>query len=317
MDGFINLKKERGMTSFKCVAAIKRILGVKKVGHAGTLDPETEGVLPICVGQGSKCSEYFLRMKKTYRAEVTFGYSTDTMDIWGTEKERFEGDLSFITEERVKEALGSFVGEIEQVPSMYSAIKKDGVPLYKLARKGIEAEVAPRQVNVYNITMEGFSKGDGGALLPKAVFTVTCSKGTYVRSICNDLGELLGCHGVMSSLCRTNYGAMDFCEGVTLEELAGSEDKEKYILPVEFALGEFPSVKLNDTEIKRYIQGKTVIMDFSRFVWENPIDGYFGNAGEGGEVTVYADKKVLAVAKTELLEQNKVRLVPNKFFGLN
>lgn len=312
MNGFINLKKERGMTSFKCVAAVRKILGEKKTGHGGTLDPEAWGVLPVCLGQGTKCSEYFLRMKKSYRGEITFGYATDTMDIWGNEIKRFEGSLDFVTEEKVREALCSFSGEIEQVPSMYSAIKKDGVPLYKLARKGIETEVAARKVNIYDIALESFTAAkDSEDGLPKAVINMTCSKGTYVRSVCNDLGESLGCFGVMSALCRTAYGNMTVEEGVTLEELSeavSSGNVEKYILPLDWVLQDFPKLDLSKKETLRYTQGKTVLAEQSAF-GERTVS-------EGDEIALYYMGKVFAVATAEPFEE-KILLKTNKFFGVD
>lgn len=312
MNGFINLKKERGMTSFKCVAAVRKITGEKKTGHAGTLDPEAWGVLPVCLGQGSKCSEYFLRMRKSYRGEVTFGYATDTMDVWGTEIDRFDGPLDNITEEMVKKALQSFCGEIEQTPSMYSAIKKDGVPLYKLARQGVETEVSSRKVNIYDIELESFvSSEDSEDGLPKAVFSVTCSKGTYVRSICNDLGKALGCLGVMSSLCRTGYGEMRVEEGVTLEELREASEKGslgEIILPLEFVLKDFPKAELSEKETLKYIQGKPVFMEISRLVCDDDFE-------DGGEIALYSKGKVFAVAIGEIVD-GKIRLKTNKFFGV-
>ena len=324
MDGFINLKKERGMTSFQCVAAVRRICGVKKVGHAGTLDPEAEGVLPVCIGNAAKCSEYFLRMPKSYRAELTFGFCTDTMDIWGAEIGRCADDLSYVNEALIQSALPAFTGEILQKTPMYSAVKKDGVPLYKLARKGIEAEIPPRSVHVYNITLESFHAAGEGTL-PKAVISVTCSRGTYIRSICDELGRKLGCYAVMSALTRTSYGKMRIENAVSLDELskAVAEGRtETAVLPVSFLLDDFPHVKLQGWEVKRYIEGKTVIVDADRIVCGDETAGL-----QGEEICVYAGDRLFAIARSGKIvpgqdaeafriEENAVRLLPHKFFGL-
>lgn len=341
MDGFINLRKERGMTSFQCVAAVRRITGVKKTGHAGTLDPEAEGVLPICIGQAAKCSEYFLRMRKAYRAEVTFGYCTDTMDIWGTESERFRGDLSYLTEALVADKLRTFTGNIEQVPSMYSAIKKDGVPLYKLARRGEAAEIEPRKVTVYSIGLDSFMpafESDDG--LPKAVISVVCSRGTYIRSICNDLGRLTGCFAVMSALVRTRYGDMSLENSVTLEELknAAAESRlDGFVLPIDFPMLGFPKVSLSRTEVGRYIAGKPVSVGSTRVVTGSKYENGAGAVYAAGEILLYSGDRLFAVAKAVSVPaensgaaetetavhkkggetEAKIRLMPNKFFGFN
>ena len=223
------------MTSFKCVSAVRRITGVKKTGHAGTLDPEATGVLPVCIGKAAKCSEYFLRMGKSYRAELILGISTNTMDIWGeTLNENYEAGDS-VTKEQFLSVLDNFRGEIIQIPPAFSAIKKDGVPLYKLARQGIEIEVESRQVTVYSNELVDFFKDSDGHT--RAVIDVHCSKGTYIRSICNDIGDMLGSGAAMSSLVRTSYGELSLENSITLEEFEKvfAEGRgDEYIIPIGF-----------------------------------------------------------------------------------
>lgn len=318
MDGFINLKKERGMSSFQCVAAVRRICGEKKAGHGGTLDPEAEGVLPVCVGKAVKCAEYFLRMPKSYRAELTFGFCTDTMDIWGKELARSGEDLSYVSDALIRSVLPEFAGDIVQKTPMYSAVKKDGVPLYKLARKGIETEAPLRSVHVYEIALESFQAAEQDNP-PKAVITVTCSRGTYIRSICDELGRKIGCYAVMSALTRTGYGKMQVENAVSLEELtkAVSEGRaETAILPLSFLLEDFPSVQLQDWEVKRYIEGKTVTVDPSRIVYKDGIADMQEN-DDLREVCVYAGDRIFAIALSAPAEEMPaVRLLPHKFFGL-
>lgn len=307
------------MTSFRCVAAVRRLCDVKKAGHAGTLDPEAEGVLPICIGKAVKCSEYFLRMPKTYRAEVTFGYCTDTMDRWGQETGRREELLSAVNEAAVRDALPGFMGEIVQKTPIYSAVKKDGVPLYKLARKGVETETPLRSVRIYGITLESFSPGGAGEL-PKAVLSVTCSRGTYIRALCDALGRELGCYAVMSALTRVSYGKMQLADAVTLSELAAAAEEgrtESLVLPLSFVLGELPSVRLQAWEVKRYQEGKTVTVAPRRLVC-----GEESAAEPGAEVCLYAGDRIFAVAllaeaeaETPGAENGALRLLPNKFFG--
>lgn len=243
MNGLINLYKPAGMTSFGAVARVRRILGEKKVGHGGTLDPEATGILPICVGKGTRCADYFLTFPKTYRAELTFGIATDTGDIWGTVLE--EKDASFVTKETFETILPRFVGEIEQLPPAYSALKIGGVPAYKLARKGQMPELAPRKIRIYAIALLHFGNG-------KAEIEVTCGRGTYIRTLCEDLAKALGTCATMSALERISYGPFTKAQAVTLEEL----EQNPALLPLDLILEHLPRVDLSAKEEDHYRHGR-------------------------------------------------------------
>ncbi len=252
MNGLINLYKPAGMTSFSAVARVRRILGEKKVGHGGTLDPEATGILPICVGRGTRCADYFLTFPKTYRAELTFGLATDTGDIWGTVLE--EKDASFVTEDAFVAILPKFVGEIEQLPPAYSALKIGGVPAYKLARKGQTPELAARKIQIYEINLLGFGEG-------KAEIEVTCGRGTYIRTLCEDLAKALGTCATMSALERISYGPFHKDQAVTLEAL----EQNPAVLPLDMILDHLPRVTLEAKEEDNYRHGRPtrILEDFT------------------------------------------------------
>ena len=193
----VNLNKPRGITSQQAVSRVKRILRVKKAGHCGTLDPEASGVLLVCVGRATRLADYFQALPKTYRAVLKLGETTDTQDASGTVVET--RGTSSVHEADVTAVLQGFVGQIEQIPPMYSALKSEGRPLYKLARKGIEIERRPRSVQIYKMEVVSVE-------LPLVTFDVQCSKGTYIRTLCHDAGEKLGTGGHMLSLVRTAVG---------------------------------------------------------------------------------------------------------------
>lgn len=243
MNGLINLYKPCGMTSFAAVARVRRILGEKKVGHAGTLDPEATGILPICVGKGTRCADYFLTFPKTYRAELTFGLTTDTGDIWGTVLE--EKDASFVTEAMLAAILPRFVGEITQLPPAYSALKIGGVPAYKLARKGQTPELTARKIRIYAIKLLGFGGG-------RASVEVTCGRGTYIRTLCEDLAKALGTCAAMSALERVSYGPFRKEDAVTLEEL----EQNPAVQPLDIILAHLPRVVLDPKEEDNYRHGR-------------------------------------------------------------
>ncbi|MBE7064247.1 MAG: tRNA pseudouridine(55) synthase TruB [Ruminococcaceae bacterium] len=304
-NGFINLNKPAGMTSFKCVSIIRRLTGIKKTGHAGTLDPEATGVLPVCIGKATKCSDYFLRMGKSYRAEFILGVTTDTMDMWGEiVSENYEvGDG--ITKEQLSGVLGDFRGEITQVPPAFSAIKKDGVPLYKLARQGVSVEVESRKVTIYELVLTDFFKDDEGH--NRAVIDVHCSKGTYIRSICNDIGEKLGCGGAMSKLVRTSYGELSLDNSVTLEKLENAFSEglgDGYIISMDRIFKGYCSVEITEKEKQDYIHGKQVKVSKERIVGESEYD----------DICVYSQGELFAIAERVELG-GKVWLKPFRFFG--
>lgn len=214
MNGIINIYKEKGYTSFDVVAKMRGILKIRKMGHTGTLDPDATGVLPVCIGNGTKLVEMFADHTKEYIAELQLGVCTDTQDMTGTIIKEAPVE---VTEEEVREVVKSFVGEYMQIPPMYSAVKVDGKKLYELARSGKEVERKARPVQFYEIEVISVE-------LPIVKMRVVCSKGTYIRTLCNDIGDKLGCFGAMKSLIRTKVGNFTIEHAVTLEALEAHRD---------------------------------------------------------------------------------------------
>ena len=237
INGMINVYKERGYTSHDVVARLRGILGQKKIGHTGTLDPDAEGVLPVCLGTATKLSDMITASRKTYQAVIRLGITTDTQDMSGnvlTEKEVTCSPNEF------RQAAASFVGSYDQIPAMYSAIKVGGKKLYQLARAGKTIDRKPRHVSIFRIDVESVD-------LPLAVMTIHCSKGTYIRTLCHDIGERLGCGACMQALVRTQTGIFTLQDAVRLEEierLAGADRKAllELIIPVERILGDLAPV---------------------------------------------------------------------------
>ncbi len=249
MDGIINVNKPLGITSHDVVYRLRRILGIKKIGHTGTLDPDAEGVLPMCIGRGTKLAEELTAKEKQYLAELTLGIVTDTQDISGEVLKRNEVSLS---EEEIRDAIMSFIGDIEQIPPMYSAIKVDGKKLYELAREGKTVELAPRPVTIFGIDIQSVDLESG-----KISFLVDCSKGTYIRTLCHDIGKKLGCGGVMSALKRTRLGDFKIEDAFTLEEI---EEKAKnndfsFLIGIDEVLSHYDKVVLADRNARRLCNG--------------------------------------------------------------
>lgn len=226
MNGIINVYKEKGYTSHDVVARLRGILHQKKIGHTGTLDPDAEGVLPVCLGKGTKVCELLTDKDKTYVAELLLGVETDTLDTSGRVLARHEVSVS---EKEAVAAVESFLGTIQQIPPMYSALKVGGKKLYELARAGIEVERKARTITVHSIRVLEVK-------LPVILFEVTCSKGTYVRSLCRDIGEKLGCGGCMQKLLRTRVERFCVEDSLKLEQiqrLAEEGRAEEIVLPVD------------------------------------------------------------------------------------
>ncbi|MBQ9765125.1 MAG: tRNA pseudouridine(55) synthase TruB [Lachnospiraceae bacterium] len=237
-NGIININKEKGFTSHDVVAKLRRILGQKKIGHTGTLDPDATGVLPVCLGNGTKLSDMLTDTDKTYRAVFVLGKITDTQDISG---EVIGGsDATFITEDMVRDAVNSFVGEYDQIPPMYSAIKQNGRKLYELARAGIEVERAARRITINNIIIELID-------LPYVTITVDCSKGTYIRTLCHDIGLKLGCGACMTELTRVKVGIFELEKGLSLqqvEELCNEGKLDSYVIPADEMFPDYMKVTM-------------------------------------------------------------------------
>ncbi len=210
MDGILNVNKPPGQTSFSVVAFVRRLSGERKVGHGGTLDPEASGVLPICLGRATKVARFLTQGNKVYQTQIELGTATDTYDASG--KVTWQGDYSTATQQRVETTLASFSGTIEQTPPMYSALKHRGQPLYRLARAGIELPRPRRTVQIFHIELLDFA-------LPLLTVEITCSKGTYIRSLAHDLGLALGCGAHIKSLLRLQSGPFHLSEAVTLPQI--------------------------------------------------------------------------------------------------
>ena len=206
----LNIYKPQGLTSFGVVSRVRKKLNIKKVGHAGTLDPMAEGTLIVLVGKATKKASEFSALDKEYRAGILLGEKTDTYDVTG--KALGSGDTSGVSLSRLQDALNEFSGEIEQVPPMFSALKVDGKRLYKLAREGVEIERKSRRITIHQIKLERWEN-------PRLEITVRCSKGTYIRSLAHDLGEKLGCGGCLETLVRTAVGSYRVEDAMRLEEI--------------------------------------------------------------------------------------------------
>ena len=246
MTGFIILDKPEGITSFIGGAIVRRVTGEKKTGHTGTLDPMATGVLPVAVGgNATRFIELLPSHDKGYRASFRLGTTTDTLDITGTVLSTCD---NIPDEEEVKNAIAHFQGEIEQLPPMYSAIKKDGKRLYELARQGIEVEREKRIVTIYNCDFVSYENGE-------YTIDVKCSKGTYIRSLIADIGEMLGCGAVMTALRRTLSNGFAIEDAHTEEELKSSEDVSQFVIPIDKALEAYPAIKVSEAQAKRFRNG--------------------------------------------------------------
>jgi tRNA pseudouridine55 synthase len=253
MTGFLNVHKPAGMTSHDVVARLRRLLGVQRIGHTGTLDPSATGVLPICIGAATRLSRFFLEMDKTYRAVVQFGVATDTQDASGRVVSRHPTD--HLTEREVRGVLEGFVGEQEQVVPMYSAVKIQGEPLYRSARAGIEVERPVRRVTIKRLEVEAVE-------LPSVRFTVTCSKGTYIRTLCADAGERLGVGAHLARLERIRVGPFDLSEAMTIEEAERrfAEGRlEQSLHPPEAALSALPHLRVDEATVRSVRQGRPIL----------------------------------------------------------
>lgn len=251
MNGIINVYKEKGFTSFDVVAKLRGILKLKKIGHTGTLDPDAVGVLPVCLGNATKLCDMLTDKKKEYIAEFVLGKTTDTQDIWG--EVLTEAQVT-CTEEEVREAVASFIGTYEQLPPMYSAIKVDGKRLYELARQGKEVERKTRPVTMYEIEILSMA-------IPHVSIRVLCSKGTYIRTLCHDIGQKLGCGATMTSLERTMSG--QFCKDTayTLDEIVEIRDKgelDSILISVDSVFSDLPAMIMTDELEKKILNGNFI-----------------------------------------------------------
>lgn len=238
MDGILNICKEPGFTSHDVVAKLRGILHQKKIGHTGTLDPDARGVLPVCLGKGTKLCSMLTDEGKEYETVLLLGRTTDTQDISGTVLREDDAKASLLTEEQVRGCIGSFVGVYDQIPPMYSALKVNGRKLYELAREGKEVKREPRRVCFHEIEILSIA-------LPRVKLRVSCSKGTYIRTLCHDIGEKLGCGGCMEELLRTRVGQFCLADALTLSEvevLAREGRIAERIVSIEEMFARLPAV---------------------------------------------------------------------------
>lgn len=249
MNGILSVLKPPGMTSHDVVSQVRKITGIKKVGHTGTLDPGAAGVLPVCIGKATKIVDFIMNDIKTYICELTLGNKTDTYDKYGSFIFDENQDCSSIKYEGFINVISNFKGQISQKPPAFSAKKIDGVRAYELARKGEIVELPPKKVTIYEIKVLKFS-------LPKVMMEIKCSKGTYIRSICNDIGEKLGCGGYMSFLIRTSTGNFNLSNSYILDEL-NRDNFMNYIVQTDYALN-MESIYADESLSNKILNGNSV-----------------------------------------------------------
>ena len=264
--GVLLLNKPRGISSTQALGRAKWLIGAEKAGHTGTLDPLADGLLPLCFGHATKLANDLLDADKTYVAGIVLGKSTTTGDM--------EGEVTFsssnvITREQWQAILPQFMGEIAQVPPMYSALKKDGKPLYELARAGIEVEREARQITIVSLTTVSFD-------YPNVLLKVRCSKGTYIRTLAEDMGKSLGVGAHLSSLQRTGVGDLDLADAMTLEQLEAipEEARAQALLPLDALLQNCPAIVLPTAQAARFVQGQRLKTEYAdcdsaRIYWQN------------------------------------------------
>jgi len=259
MEGILAVWKPAGWTSHDVVAKVRGITRERRIGHAGTLDPQVTGVLPLCIGRATRVVEYLQERPKAYEALLQLGVATDTEDMTGTVVE--EADAVAVTPEQVNAVLASFVGEIEQVPPMFSAVKVDGKRLYELAREGVTVERKSRKVTIYDIKLLAFEQDDRR---PTIRFDVQCSKGTYIRTLCVDIGKRLGVPAAMAELTRTVSGGFTREHCLTIEQVAELQREgalPSRLLPADRALTHMPEVTAIGKAAEMALQGRKIAAD--------------------------------------------------------
>ena len=282
MNGIVIVNKPQGWTSQDVTARLRRVFGTRRIGHGGTLDPMATGVLPVFVGRATRGVEFFEHAEKTYEATLRLGITTDTEDITGTVLEERPVE---VTREQLEKTLENFRGEIMQVPPMYSALKVNGQKLCDLARKGKEVERQPRPITIHELTLLGM-EAEGIRL------RVRCSKGTYIRTLCKDIGEALGCGGCMAALCRVTAGEYTLEESVALETLLEAENPEQYLRPVDSMFTRYEKIVLTEKQEKRCRNGNSFSISLP--------DGTYRAYGKNDEFLMLAkvENGVMATVKS-------------------
>lgn len=258
MDGIIVINKEKEYTSHDVVAKLKKKLNISKVGHTGTLDPNATGVLPILIGKGTKFSKYLINHDKIYEVELELGKKTDTADIEGKVIEEKNVDEKYI-KENLLQVLESFIGKQEQIPPMYSAIKKNGKKLYEYARAGEKVEIEPRKIEIYKIDLNKYDKNI-------ITFVVSCSKGTYIRSLCEDIAKKLNTVGYMKNLKRLQVGEFNIKDAVYIDKI-DLKNVNEHLITLEELLKRTESISLNEKKLKLFLNGVQLT--------DNNIDGLY------------------------------------------
>lgn len=251
--GILIIKKEKGYTSHDVVAKLRGILKQKKIGHTGTLDPEAEGVLPVCLGSATKLCDLLTEKRKTYRTVLQLGFTTDTQDLTGKKVKEKSVPL---TEQEIEKAVYSFVGEYNQIPPMYSALKVNGRKLYELAREGKEIDRSARKVIIYSISIHNIDLEQH-----QVTMEVECSKGTYIRTLCHDIGELLGCGGCMAHLTRTKVDVFSLEDSITLHDVEvyiGKGELEEQIISMDSLFQDYPRLVVTQ-EYQRFLYNGNIL----------------------------------------------------------
>ena len=261
MQGILIINKPQGYTSQDVVSKVKKILNVKKAGHTGTLDPMATGVLPVLIGEYTKLSKYLIEHDKTYVAKLKLGLKTDTGDLEGNVIEEKEFDKSILERSNVENVLKSFLGKQKQIPPMYSAIKINGKKLYEYAREGIEVEVEPRDIELYKLNLLSIENDE-------IEFEVSCSKGTYIRVVCEDIAKTLGTIGTMSSLNRTIVDKFNISQAITFEELESiKENIDSRLIKMEKVFDHLPKLILNKRKEDLFLNGVMLTFEYQDGVY--------------------------------------------------
>ena len=279
-DGFINLNKKSGMTSHDAVNHVRKIFSTRKVGHAGTLDPAASGVLPVAIGRATKFIEYLADLEKSYRAEILFGVATNSGDLEGEIISRAD-DFQMPTVDEFKATLKNFIGEIEQTPPKFSAIKIHGRKAYDMARKNLEFEMPRRLIKISDIKLIALEKNS-------AVIEITCGKGTYIRSLAIDIGERLNLPATLKNLIRLRVGEFDLKNSATLDELTAEK-----ILPIEICLNHLPRFELKENRIRAFLNGLPTTL----------------NLPDEKVLRVFADGKFVGVGRIERGELRSSKII--------
>ena len=299
--GVINIHKEKGYTSHDVVAKLRGIVGQKKIGHTGTLDPDATGVLPVCLGKATKLCDMLTDKNKTYETVMLLGKETDTQDISGNVL--CENSTDKLDEEGVKKAILSFVGDYMQVPPMYSALKVNGKKLYELAREGVEVERKARPVTILEIQIKEIN-------LPRVRMEVSCSKGTYIRTLCHDIGEKLGCGACMEELIRTRVSRFKLEDSLTLsqvQELKEAGNLDKILVPIDEMFSDYEAITLKDEFMSFVYNGNTFMPKHVK---------QFIELVDGKMVRVYDDKDNF-IAIYKFIKEKYIFKIEKMFYDRN